>query len=127
MRIASLVVLSVALLGSSAGAQAPDPVGDYTWSFQMQDNNQVSGTMNIVRADTGWRATLTSDHTQGPIVAQAVTVREGHVIVYVTGDFGKFTLDMQPGASPIKASYSLVTDNGPSEGPITVERVHKSS
>lgn len=126
MRLALLFALATSLISAPAArAQAINPVGDYTWSFDMQEG-AVHGTLSITRADSGYHAVFTSDHTEGPIVARSVTVNDNHVVVNAEGDFGQFAVDMKLGDGPIVATYKLTTNDGPTEGPITIERVQKT-
>ena len=130
MRLTLLVaavssLTAVAVAPTPVAAQSADPVGNYTWSFDMQ-GNAVKGTLAITRADSGYHAVFTSDHTDGDIVARSVTVNDNHVVISSEGDFGQFTLDMVLGTTPIQATYKLDSNDGPSSGPITVERVEKT-
>lgn len=129
MRITLLFAAVTSLAAATvapAAAQSADPVGNYTWSFDMQ-GNAVKGTLAVTRADSGYHAVFTSDHTQGDIVARSVTVNDNHVVISSEGDFGQFTLDMTLGTTPIQATYKLDSNDGPSSGPITVERVEKTA
>ncbi|HEX7019859.1 MAG TPA: hypothetical protein VF159_07620 [Gemmatimonadaceae bacterium] len=124
--LAAAAFVATAPAANVAAAQSADPVGNYTWSFDMQ-GNLVKGTLAVTRADSGYHAVFTSDHTQGDIVAKSVTVNDNHVVISSEGDFGQFTLDMTLGTTPIQATYKLDSNDGPSSGPITVERVEKSA
>lgn len=117
--VASLAAVPV------AAAQSADPVGNYTWSFDMQ-GTVVAGTLAVTRVDSGYHAVFTSDHTQGDIVAKSVTVNNDHVVISTEGDFGQFTMDMTLTA-PIQATYKLDSNDGPSSGPLTIERVKKTA
>ena len=126
MRSLTIALVTGVVFAAPAAAQSPDPTGDYAWSFSMDDGSVVNGTMNLARTDSGYVATLTSDRTQGPLPTRSVTVNGSHVVVDLKGDFGEFTLDMQL-ADSIAATYKLETDNGPSAGKITVQRVKRSA
>lgn len=126
MRLFSLLA-AACLVAAPLSAQTVDPAGQYTWSFDMQDGTSVRGTLAIVHTDSGYRATSTSDHSDGELPADAVTVNGNHVTVTTSGDFGTFTLDMQLDKEPIAATYKLDMDSGTSTGPIAVERAKPAS
>ena len=122
----AILLAAASLVATPPAPRTIDPVGDYVWSFRIQDE-VVRGTMTIAKADTGYRATFTSDRHEGTTVARSVKVDGNHVVAEAVGEFGEFTLDMQLGEAPIKATYKLLTNDGPASGAMTVERVEKKS
>ncbi len=126
MRSLIFVFLAGLTIAGPVAAQSPDPVGDYTWSFTMASGEAVNGTMNIGRSDSGYVATFTSDHTQGSLATRSVNVDGRHVVIDLKGDFGEFTVDMQL-SDTVAATFKLVTDDGPTGGPMAIQRVKRSA
>jgi hypothetical protein len=133
----SVAAAAMALPASTAGARVPpasqsriavDPVGNYEWSLTMTalQNTEVNGTLSITRKDSTLAATLTSDHSDGEIVARSVSQDRNKVTVASEGDFGEFTLVIDFGGQEPTASFKFVGQDGSADqGPVTIKRVEK--
>jgi hypothetical protein len=107
---------------------AVDPVGEYEWSLTMAalQNTQVNGTLSISRKDSTLTATLTSDHSDGEIVAKSVGQDGNKVTVASEGDFGQFTLVIDFSGQEPTASFKFTGQDGSADqGPATIRRVEK--
>ena len=107
---------------------AVDPVGDYEWSLTMAalQNTQVNGTLSITRKDSTLAATLTSDHSDGEIVATSVGQDGTKVTVASEGDFGQFTLVIDFSGQEPTASFKFTGQDGSADqGPAAIKRIVK--